>query len=61
MLPVEEGSRRAESDFAGVEVSSAVVGSSGALEECIAEKDVESMFVNWSLIFALFEDKNNCQ
>lgn len=38
--------RSTERDFTEVEVFSAVTNSSGALEECIAKKDVAFRFVN---------------
>lgn len=46
VLVVSDVSKSTESDFAVVEVFSAVASSPGALEECIAKEDVASMYVN---------------
>lgn len=46
VLVVQYVCRSTERDFTEVEVFSAVINSSGALEECIAKKDVAFRFVN---------------
>lgn len=59
VLVVQYVGRSTERDFTAVEVFSAVVNSSAALEECVAKKDVAFRFVNY-FVFAVLENENNC-